>query len=610
MTKEELIKLKDDIATLSEEDKKERDLYLRGLANGDIQGPPVGYPSIDKPWLKYYSKENIDYDIPKCTCYEFLYENNKDHLDNIAIDYYGKKITYKELFDNIKKTKKSLESIGVKKGDIVSLVAVHTPEVIYSFYALNRIGAISNFIDPRSNVTALENYFSEVNSKYVLTVDLFTDKVAATNPSTKIDKIVEINPVNSAPFYIRMFQKKKHNKKSDSRILDWNEFIEAGKNVSPSEDFKYKKDYPATIVHTGGTTGKPKGVLLSNDDFSGVVCETKNTPLPLNRQDKFMNITVPFVAFGLALGMHTPMTLGWKSVLIPDYTIDKMNKLMKKHKPQLVMGTQTYYEPLLECDDYDYSHTKVLLTGGMPTKEEFEKKINQKIKDNNGDFTISKGYSMTEASSMGTCSYTGVNEYGSNGVPLSKTNISAFAPDDNHEMMYDQAGEICINTPTMMLGYYNNEEETSKVIKEHSDGTKWVHSGDIGYVTQDGFVHIKGRIKRMIIKSGFKIFPSEIEESYVKHPLVKNCSVVAMDDSRDGSVPVAFIVLEDENADVNEIEKDLRQYIEKDGMPSYFEPQKFFYIEHLPITSVGKVNYRELESIANNNEAKKVLIKK
>ena len=610
MTKEELIKLKQDIAALSKDDEKERDLYLRGLANGYIQGPPVGYPSIDKPWLKYYSVENINYDIPKCTCYEFLYENNKDHLDNVAIDYYGKKITYKELFENIEKTKKSLEGIGVKKGDIVSLVAVHTPEVIYSFYALNRIGAISNFIDPRSNVKALENYFGEVNSKYVLTIDLFTDNVAATNPSTEIEKIVEINPVNSAPFYIRMLQKKKHNQKTDSRILDWNEFIENGKSVAPSADFKYKEDYPATIVHTGGTTGKPKGVLLSNDDFSGVVCETENTPLPLNRQDKFMNITVPFVAFGLALGMHTPMTLGWKSVLIPDYTIDKMNKLMKKHKPQLVMGTQTYYEPLLECDDYDYSHTKVLLTGGMPTKEEFERKINQKIKDNNGDFTISKGYSMTEASSMGTCSYTGVNEYGSNGVPLSKTVIAAFDTDDNHEMMYDQPGEICIKTPTMMLGYYNNEDETSKVIKEHDDGTKWVHSGDIGYVTKDGFVHIKGRIKRMIIKSGFKIFPAEIEESYVKHPLVKNCSVVAMDDSRDGSVPVAFIVLEDENVNVDEIEKDLRLYIEKDGMPPYFEPQEFFYIEHLPITSVGKVNYRELENIANNKDGKKVLMKK
>lgn len=571
----------------------------------------TGYPSKDLPWLQYYSEEQINYEIPKCTCYELLYNNNKDKLDDIAIDYFGNKITYKKLFENIENTAKAYQSLGVKKGDIVSFLAIDTPEIIYSFYALNRLGAISNMVDPRSNGNALEKYFNEVNSEYVVTISNFRKNILEIIDKTNVKKIIDINAVESAPRPIRLLSKIKGIESSnDERVVDWKNFIKSGKTEEIINDFPYKENYPASIVHTGGTTGKPKGVLLSNDNFTAVVYETYNTPFNLERQDKFLNILVPFVAFGLALGMHAPMSLGWKSILIPNYTIDKMQKLIRKYKPQLVMGTQTYFEPLVDYKKYNYKNTKAMLIGGMPTKAEFEKELNDTIMNNGGSFMISKGYSMTEASSMGTCSYNKANKPGSNGVPLSKTVVAAFKEGTDEELKYNEVGEICLKTPTMMLGYYNNPEETSKVIKKHSNGEYWVHSGDLGYVDEDGFVFIKDRIKRMIIKSGFKVFPSEIENSFMKHPDVKNCSVVGMDDEVDNKVPVAFIIPEKEDVDIDKLGEELKEYIYKDGLPVYFEPKAFFVVDKFPITNVGKVDYRKLEERANELHKNQIKVKK
>ena len=585
---------------MNTEEKKERDIYLREMALGNEKGEKTGYPSIDKPWLKYYTKEQINYDIPNCTCYELLYKNNFDRLNDIAINYFGNEITYKKLFDDIEKTTKAFISIGVKKGEIVSFLAIDTPEIISAFYALNRIGAISNMIDPRSNSKALKNYFNEVNSNYIIALSNFRDKVLEAIPNTNVKKIIEINAISSAPLQLKLLAKLKEESYIENEfIITWKKFIEQGKNIKDFVEFKYEKEYPASIVHTGGTTGTPKGVVLSNDNFTAVVYETMNTPLPLKRQNNFLNITVPFVAFGLGLGMHVPMCLGWKSTLIPNYSIDQMTKLMKKHKPQLVMGTQTYFEPLIDYKEYDFSNTKAMLTGGMPTKEEFEEKINATIKKNGGKFEISKGYSMTEASSMGTCSYNNANKIGSNGVPLSKTIVAAFKINSDEELKFNEIGEICLKTPTMMLGYYGNEEETKKIIKIHSDGEKWIHTGDIGYVDEDGFVYIKDRIKRMIIKSGFKIFPAEIENAILKHKNIKSCSVVGMDDEQDDKVPVAFLILKDENVDINELKSELKEFIEKDGLPVYYEPKEFFIEKDFPITNVGKIDYRELTRKAN-----------
>lgn len=607
MTKEDLIKLKEKISKLSEEEKIQRDLYLRDLANGELQGPSVGYPSIDKPWLKYYTEEQIKHETPKKTCYDTIVDLAKTNPNNTVVNYFDTKINYQQFLDKVNEVAGAYKSIGVKKGDIVTILPINTPEILYSFFALNKIGAISNMIDVRSNVEGLKKYIDEVNSKYILSLDLCADNVKKAIGNDNSKTIITYSAFDSIqPAKRILLSIISHNKSiKDDRFIKWNKFINKSNKKEEVEKVNYVKNYPVSIVHTGGTTGVPKGVLLSNDDFNAVAYQVKNTPFNLEFGDKFLNILVPFVAYGLTLGIYTPVTLGWESILIPKFETKNMVKLMKKYDPQIVMGIETYYDPLVNSDDIDYTNTKIILMGGMPTKEEFEKRFNNKIKNNNGKLEISKGYSMTENSSTATCSFNNVNESGSNGVPLTKTIVSTFDSTTNEELGYNIPGELCILAPQQMLGYYGKPEETSKVIVEHEDGTKWIHSGDIGYVTSDGFIYVVDRIKRMIIRSGFKVFPSEIENVFLKNDNVENCAVVAVDDEIDDKAPKAYVVKK-ENSLVSDDELicQLQDSVEKNGLPKYFIPSEFEIIDKLPLTNVGKVDFKNLE------DRNKKLIKK
>lgn len=607
MTKEELIELKKQLSTLTEEEQKERDLYLRGLANGEIQGPPVGYPSIDKPWLRYYSEKHVKAELPHMTCYELLKKNAEKNPNSIAIEYLGNKISYSSLLNHIADVAKAYKKLGIKKGDIVSFLMVNTPEMVYSFYALNMLGAIPNMIDPRSNEQGLKKYLDEVNSTILVSIDACCPDVENIVNNTSIKKVVVLPATNSASFPIKAVSNvmsclKKENKegKKNDNIIYWSEFIKQAQKDEQVMPVKYEKNLPAAIVHTGGTTGLPKGVLLSNDNFNAVVHQVVNSPIPMQEKDKFLNILVPFVAYGLALGMHAPMCLGWDSILIPKFSPSDIVKLMSKHKPAGVMGIATYYEPLLGSDKYDFSNTKVMLMGGMPTKAEFEQRINDKIRQDNGHFNVSKGYSMTEASSCATCSFDMANELGSNGVPLVKTIISSFDPITGEEKQNGELGEICIYSPTAMINYFKNPEESSKVLRQHEDGKIWIHSGDLGYVTDDGLVYIVDRIKRMIIRSGFKVFPSEIENAILQHPAISSCAVVGIDDEKDDKAPIAYVVLKDGFRCIqDDIISELHNYLENNGLPPYFEPVSYELTDSLPLTNIGKIDYAMLEKEAN-----------
>lgn len=566
----------------------------------------TGYPSIDKPWLKYYKQEDINRPIPEKTCYEMLVSSSKKYEKNTAIDYYGKKISYGALLHKVDMIAAAFYTLGVRKGDIITFLAVSTPEIIFSFYALNKIGAIPNMIDPRSNANAIMHYIEEVDSKFLVTLDLCCSNVEKVIDSTKVKKAIVISAYDSMPALLRcIFKitkklKNKNNISSNDKFITWQKFVDDTDKGLQIVSLPYAKDSVAAMVHTGGTTGIPKGVLLSNYNFNAVMHQVKYCPINLASGDKFLNVLVPFVAYGLALGIHVPMTLGWQSILIPKFEPKDIVKLMKKHDPQAVMGIETYFEPLLSSD-YDFGHVKAMLMGGMPTKESFEKNINDVIASNRGNFKVCKGYSMTEASSTATCSFDNANEIGSNGIPLINTIVAAFDSNTGKELGYNERGEICISSPTVMLGYYKNEEATKQVLQKHKDGRLWIHSGDIGYVTEDGFVYIVDRIKRMIIRRGYKVFPSEIENVFLKHPSVENCAVIGINDKEDDKVPQAHIILKSTNSKAEEtIKMELDEYIEKYGLPVYFKPVSFKFRQSLPLTSIGKVDFRALEAEAEN----------
>lgn len=603
MSKEQLAELKKKINELSYEDKKLRDLYLRALATGEIQGPPVGYLSIDKPWLKYYTEEMILEDSPLVTCYKNLVINNKEHLNDVAIEYFAKEITYKELLENIDRAAQAYKTIGVKKGDIVTICSITTPEIIYSFYALNKIGAISNMVDVRYTKQAIQDFLNETDSKYLVMLDLCYPRVKEIIDNTSVEKVVSVSPINSIPVVLKSLLKsintlkgKNINFDGDDRYIDWNVFIKNRLNLVVLPE-PYVKNYPAAIVHTGGTTGVPKGVLLSNDNFNNATMQIKNSNVNADRGYRFLNIMPPFIAYGIALGLNAPITLGWRTIVVPQFDANKFDSLLLKHRPNGIMGVPAYWETVMKSDKikkYGLSYVKNILLGGDKIKPEFEKKLEKFLLENGCDAGVGKGYSMTELTACATFSSKVANELDSAGAPLVKTSVSAFVPGTTIELAAGEIGELCIKSPTMMMEYYDKPKETDEVKKLHDDGY-WIHSGDLGYVDENGLVYPKDRIKRMIIRSGFKVFPSEMENLFASHIAVESCAVIGIPDDVDVTAPEVHIVLKDEyKCDEDIIKNELTLMFENSSLPPYFAPVNYVFRDFLPLTNIGKVDFATL----------------
>ena len=570
----------------------------------DVEKKLTGYPSIDKPWLKYYSEEAINAPLPECTIYEYIWNNNKDHLNNIALNYFDRKITYKELFESIEKTAKAFTAMGVKEGDIVVTATVTTPETVYILYALNRIGAIPNMVDPRTAVEGIREYIKEVNAEYVITLEVAYPKIAKAIEGTSVKKILVTSPADSLPAVKKFFYKMaNHSEKLSDICVRWNDFIKNGKNADANYA-PYKKDTCCVIVHTGGTTGSPKGVMLSNDNLNAASYQALNSPILMETQDKFLNILPPFIAYGMVLGIHTAVSASWHSVIIPKFDVNEFDKLLLKYHPAGIMGVPTYFEKIMESTllkEADLSFLKVVLVGGDRTSIEFENRVNEYFHAHGCEIHLSKGYSMTEASSTATISFESANKVGTNGVPLGKTIISAFDTETYVELSCGEDGELCMKTPTMMLGYYSKPTETAEVLKKHNDGTTWLHTGDIGHVDENGFITVNGRVKRLIIRyDGFKVFPTFIENVVLSHEAVENgCAVGLTDkDHVQGKLPVVFVVCKESFKGTEEqIVSELKELC-KNELPEYSQPIDFRFCDSLPLTSIGKIDYRTLEKMA------------
>ena len=563
----------------------------------------TGYPSVDKPWLKYYSEEAISSPLPECSAYDYLYLCNKDFLNDTVLEYYGRKITYKQMFENIDKATKAFSALKLKENEIVIIVSITIPETIYAFYALNRIGIAVSFIDPRTNTNELISHIIEMKTGTLIILDLFSEKLSQIVKETSLSNVIIQSPSDSLPIIKRTAFRIKNKSKLSADYIIWNDFINSN-NVTEMMHSEYVKDKCKAIIFTGGTTGVPKGVMLSDNNLNAAAFQAKNSPIMVKRSDTFLNVMLPFYAYGLVLGLHTALTCGWKSIIITMFNLSDFTELLIKHKPNAVMGVTSFYEDLIKNDsvkNVDFSFLKAVLVGGDTVSPALENEINSFFHTHNCNIHLSKGYSMTEASATTTISFESANEIGSNGIPLTKTNLGVFKCDDsNTELKYNEVGEICIESPTIMLGYYNKTEETNKIIKTHSDGRIWLHTGDLGYINQNGMLYIQNRIKRIIVRyDGRKVFPNAIESVITKNKRVKACCAVGITDKShiQGKLPVVYVELKSENTDNNILINELMAMCEKE-LTEYSMPVDFRVCKSLPLTSVGKIDYRALEKMA------------
>ena len=352
------------------------------------------------------------------------------------------------------------------------------------------------------------------------------------------------------------------------------------------------------MVRTGGTTGKPKTVVLSNKNLNEMANQHALGEYNFEKGDIFLDFLPPFIAYGICGAMHMPLVLGLNLRLIPKFDANIFTKLMVKYHPNVVFGGPILYEKMMidkKTKNIDLSSLKVPVSGGDTMNIELEQKINDYFHNNNCDHHVGQGYGMTEVSSSACYSKEEAYCEGSVGIPLINNSIAIFDIDTMEEKQYGEEGEICIKTDTTMKGYLNNEIEYQKVIKVHADGTTWVHTGDIGKMNSSGNLFVVGRIKRIIVSDGSKIFPTEIENIISGHTEVLSCTVVGAKHKAYRSVPVAHIVLKEKNVDLDELVSKINREI-KEKLPNYYLPYTYVFRSEIPLTSIDKVDYKTLEN--------------
>ena len=561
------------------------------------------YASVAKPWLKYYDASFIGQPLPDCTTFEYLYQQNKQHLNEPALEYFGRKITYADLFVNIKKTAAAFRAIGLKKGDIATVVSIMTPEIIYAFYAADLIGATLNLVDPRYSVEGIHDYIAEVDSHLLICLNVTYDRCVQAAKRTHVERILVVSPADSLSLPMAMGYKLKNPDKNhySSNVIHWKDFIAGGQGQSTAADPVDPMDHACVVVHTGGTTGSPKGVMLTDRNFNTIAKQFKTYKFLCHRGQTLMNIMPPFIAYGFACGIHLPLTLGIKVVIIPNADASKLGSLVLKYKPQHMFGVPTHYQQLAtdpRLKNKDLSFIRMYAAGGDAISVGAEENVNEFLAAHNVEFPMAKGYGMTEVSSAATAAAASITKPGSAGIPLVDTIVSVFEPGTAKELPIGEQGEICICSESIMKGYYHKPEETAAVKQVHPDGRTWVHTGDVGYIDEDGFVFVGSRIKRLIIRpDGFKVFPSMIENAISHHPAVRQCSVVGCvaKDHPQGRLPFVFVVLDPAAADKKrQILRELRQLCVEE-LPEYVQPVAYKFISEMPLTPVGKVDYRKLE---------------
>ncbi|MBR6800930.1 MAG: acyl--CoA ligase [Eubacteriaceae bacterium] len=556
--------------------------------------------SEEKVWMNIYSDEAKSVTLPKLTIYNYLKEYNKDQLDKSAVHYYGTDISFRELFARVDECADAFAAQGVKKGDIVSFVSVATPESIYAVYALNKIGAVANTIDPRMDIASIRRMILEAGSKVLIVLDIAFPKIKKIMDDINQDRIIVQSAYTSLSLVKRtvMQAKTKTDVPYSDVVIKWKEFIKGAKNARAVEA-PYVGDALVAITYTGGTTGFPKGVMLTNDSMNAVVINFQYCGIKYEKSHRFLGIIPIFSAYGMVCGMHMPLGLGVTLVPIPNFVPATLGKLVKQFRPNHMISTPAFIEMLIDSPDIkgmDLSFLYTLGSGGDTMNEGLEKKLWKFMEEHNMKYPLAQGYGMSELSAAASFCVGDMYKPSSVGIPSLTTTVSVFDPETGEELGYNEIGEVCVTGPSMMKGYFNRPEETAHVMRKHDDGLVWIHSGDLGYVDEEGFVFIKGRIKRMITRfDGHKVFPINLESMISEHKEVINCAVIGVDDRGhgQGQYPVVFIELRP-GVDKKQFCKYMFELCDRD-VEERGKPVAVVAIDKIPLTAFGKNDYVTLE---------------
>ena len=563
--------------------------------------------SASAPWLAFYDTTPANLHYPDLTMYQMVAAAAKTWPDSTAYIFMGKATRFSAFLDRIEASAKGLYHMGIRKGDKVTICMPNTPQAIDCFYALNRIGAIPNMIHPLSAPKEIAHYLNFSKSKAILTLDQFYYKVEEIlpeleNPATiLIAKIVDELPFPLSAAYPLTKNARAVKKLPKTGYTLWTDMLFDGRHTKlPAHDISAHDC--AAILYSGGTTGTTKGIMLSSLNFNALGLQTiAASGFGSVAGMKMLSIMPIFHGFGLGIGIHTALIGGASCILVPQFSVDIYADILLKHKPQLIPGVPTLFEALLRAEkleNADLSFLKGIFCGGDSLSPELKKKVDAFLKLHGCTEQIREGYGTTECVTASCLTPKNYARPGSIGVPFPDTYYKIIKPGTFQEQPANAEGEICISGPTVMLGYMDNPEETAQTIRSHGDGRLWLHTGDLGHMDADGFIYFRQRLKRMIISSGYNIYPSQLENIIDGHEKVLLSCVIGVKDSYRGQRVKAFVVPMPGIEPDEELRAELLDYCSQ-HMAKYACPRELEFRESLPKTLVGKVAYRVLEEEAN-----------
>lgn len=556
----------------------------------------------NRSWNKFYENAKCP-KVPEGSLYQFLEEQSGKMYGEIAINYFGRLITYRELFREIDLCAKAFKATGIRENDVVSICMANTPEAVIAFYALSKIGAVANMIHPLSAEQEIKESLIATKSVMLVTINLAYKNIKNIIEETDVYKVVIVSAKDSMPRvtslgYYFIADRLVEVPKSTEKFMQWKDFRLKGLRYSTDVLVKKDKDDTAVILHSGGTSGTPKHILLRNGGINIVVRQAKVSLPELTVGDNMLAILPMFHCFGLVECIHFPLCSGMTVTLVPKFDASRFDKLLTKYHPTVIPGVPTLFEALISnkhMETVDLCDVKYVVSGGDTLNEEKNKAVNKFLKTHNCHHNIVQGYGMTESSGGFIFAGLGSSDVlGSVGIPLIGNDMKIVDIDTGKELGPNKTGEIMLSGPAIMKGYLNNEKETNEVLEKDEKGNIWVHTGDAGYINEDGVLFFKQRIKRMLIVSGYNVYPSHIEEILLESGLVKECCVIGIPHPYKVQVPKAYIVLKEGVEESAVTEREIRKHCEK-NLARYSLPKEYVFRKSLPKTMIGKVSYKELE---------------
>ena len=525
-----------------------------------------------------------------------------------ACEFMGKKTRFRQLLNQIDDAAKAFYKVGIRDGEHVLICFPNCLSAVVSLYALNKLGAVVTPIHPLSHQYEIESYLNLSKSNWVITLDLFVQQFVELHSKMQLKGIIFQDLGSDMPrhlqFLYELTKKKKVNKKAFSKaFITWKDLhigIVGDKTLSNLEPSRDRTDDLAVILFSGGTTGKPKGVKLTNSNFNALAAQIGSRGHVNELGGKMLGLLPIFHGYGLGVCIHTFLYWGAQVILIPIFTPEKIGKLIRKRKPTFFPTVPRILETVIQTKDFqkaDLSCLKHINSGGDKLPERTRKRLEELLDASGAKTSVVEGYGLTETVSGCMAMPEGENRPGSIGKPFPDMLAKIVSPGTNTAMPDGEDGEICISGPTVMLGYVDDPEETAKVLKKHEDGRVWLHTGDIGCKDEDGYYYFKQRMKRIIKVSGMQVYPVQVEEVLNLHKDVVESCVIGVVDPEKGQKIKAIVVLKTPLSESLEKEKkdELINWC-KEHLISIRCPKAIHFCSQLPRTKFGKVDYRALEA--------------